>query len=160
MLTAISCRDDDDDNGGNGGGVAQGKCIINANLSGALSGSFNSDLNTSTTVSMTGMVFLVGNKLTGATTLNSFQITLPQNIQTGTYSIQDMLDNYMGSTFTYLGDSSNTELAFVAGAEGDNNFTVKITEVFGGKVKGTFSGDMFNINNQKISVTGDFEGAY
>lgn len=161
MFNLTACRDDDDDNGGSGGGnVAQGKCIINANLGGALSGSFNSDLTSSTTNALGGAVFLVGTKLTSGTTLKSFQITVSQNIQPGTYTIQQMLENYTGGSFVYMSDSNVTEQSYVAGAEGDNNFTVKITENAAGKIKGTFSGDMFNISNQKITVTGDFEGAY
>ena len=162
FLATFSCRDDDDDSGTGGGSatVATGKCIINANISGNISTTFNSDINLSTTVSQEGYVAMVGIKMKNTTTASTFQVWLPKTIGVGTYSVTQLLNMGVGSAIVYVDNSSDSSTGYVAGAMDNNNFTLKVTSSGGGKLEGTFTGDMININNKKITVSGDFKGAY
>lgn len=159
LMTTLSCRGSDDNSGGGGSGVPAGKCSIKMSYTGNASGNFNNDVNISATTNVQGMVMMVGVKLLSNTTTEQFTITLPANTKTGTYTISQLVDN-MG-TFAYISNSSDTNNnSYVAGADGDNNFTVTITTSGNGKMEGTFKGDMFNINGKKINVNGEFQGSY
>ncbi|WP_297984556.1 hypothetical protein [uncultured Chryseobacterium sp.] len=157
LLVGLTSCNNDDDTAGNS--VNAGQAMVNANITGALSKNFRSETTTSTCVNMQGYVMIVGNKVESGTTVSSFQISLPEGIAVGTFTPSQLEDLVFPGTLVYV-DASNPSLGFVAGAEENNNFTLKITKSGGGKLEGTFEGQMINIKDQIINVNGDFKAAY
>lgn len=147
-----------------GGTLTAGKCEIKADISGAVSGKYESVLISSMLSRSPALIHLT--TTTTSMPVKSFMITLPGNVKVGTYN--DILANDNPFAFSYTHDMSSASQTkatlFVTPLENKApNFTVKVTKITDTDIEGTFSGTMMNGETEGKTITvsnGSFKGKF
>ncbi len=160
-----SCKKDNNSNGsGNAGAgnLTPGKALVKATISGAHSANFESNTLVSTAVK-SATILMTANKTPSGTTgtMETFMITLPANIKTGSYTNKDMSGQF-GGTFTYSTSTlGGSQRGWQADADGKTAFTFTVTKISDTEVEGTFDGDMTNDTDKTvIKAKGSFAGKF
>lgn len=168
-MTLTSCKKDsnsDDNNGGGGGNVTTadlttGQAIIKAKISGAYTTEYESALPGSAALKMNDQILLSSTTaLQGTTKLDQLLITLPANIQSGTYKLKDLEQATI--VFNHANTIGALPDTWSASAAGESVLNVTITKMTGSEIEGNFNGEMMSSSNGggKITATGSFAGKF
>lgn len=147
-----------------GGTFTAGKCEIKANISGAVSGNYESVLISSMCTKSPALIHLT--TTTTSMPVKTFMITLPGDVKVGTYS--NLMANDQSWAFAYTHNTSDAGQAeattFVTPSENKApNFTVTVTKMTSTEIEGTFSGTMMNGKTAGKNITvsnGSFKGKF
>lgn len=147
-----------------GGTLTSGKCEIKANVSGAVSGKYESVLIASMLTKSPDLINLT--TTTTSLPIKTFMITLPGDVKVGTYNNLMAKDEFWAFSYTHntsdVGQAEET--LFVTPLENKApNFTVTVTKLTSEEIEGTFSVTMTNPKTGTKTITisnGSFKGKF
>jgi|GEM_PF-1088607 len=167
-MTLTSCKKDSnsDDNNGGGGhvttdGLNTGQAIIKAKISGAYTTDYESAVLASAAMKMNDQILLSSSTaLQGTSKLDQLAVTLPANIQSGTYKLKDIDQALI--MFNHSNTIGALPDTWTASAAEESELSVTITKITGSEIEGNFNGELMSSANggEKITATGSFAGKF